>query len=101
MKLSAFEPALDLIDGRSRVLFVGEIDLKVILRARIPRALLRKRMTRAGDDPPAGTGETDHRRMPDAAACAGQQQGAARLVCAGRHRGSISRIKPRLRPRRA
>src|ERR1043166_1905570 len=88
MKLAAFEPPLDLRNRRKRVLLVREIDLDVILRPGLPRAFLRKRMTRAGDDAPAGTGETDHRGVPDATAGPGEQQGAARLICAGGHRGS-------------
>src|SRR5689334_17423956 len=98
MKLAAFEAALDLRNRRERVLLVGEVDLDVILGARLPWTFFRKRMARTGDDAPARAGETDHRCMPNAAAGTGEQQGAARLISAGRHRCTLSRVKPRLGP---
>src|SRR5215471_7347245 len=101
MKLAASEPALDLCNRRERVRLVSEIDLDVILGTCLPRTFLGKGMARTGDDAPAGTGKTDHGRVSDAAARPGEQQRAARLICASRHRRSLSRIKPRLGPRAA
>jgi hypothetical protein len=72
--------SLDLGDRARGVGVVGEVDLDVILRSHLPRAVLRKRMARAGDDAPAGGREADHGGMADAAAGAGQQQRAARLL---------------------
>ena len=92
----------------SRVRRVGEIDLDVILRPHLPRAVLREGVARAGDHAPAGGREALHRRMADAAARAGEQQRAARLVVVrSRHVSSSqalhasSRIQPRLGPRLA
>src|SRR5207302_8259236 len=91
MELTALEPVLDLGDRRKRVVRIGEIDLDMIFRPRFPRAFLRERMPRAGDHPPAGAGKPLDRRMTDAAAGAGQQQGAARMVgWRGRHARSGS-----------
>src|SRR5262249_17640700 len=92
---------LDFRNRPERALLVSEIDLDVILGTCLPRTFLGEGMARTGDDAPAGTGKTDHRRVPDAAAGAGEQQRAARLICASRHRRSLSRIKPRLGPRAA
>src|SRR5262249_20184682 len=71
--------------GRGRI---GEIDLDVILRSHLPRAILRERMARAGDDAPARGREALYRRVADAAACSGEEQRAARLVgLRARHEG--------------
>src|SRR5205823_5753845 len=101
MQVTMAKPPLDLGDRLARVVGIGKVDLDVVLGAGLPRALLGERMARAGDHPPAGAGEADDGRMPDAAARAGQQQGAARLVVLrGRHLSSPawSWIKPRLCP---
>src|ERR1051326_9574520 len=96
MELTALQPLLDLRNRYERVLLVREVDLDVIFGTRFPRTLLGKGMARTRDDAPARTGKTDHRGMPDAAARTGEEQRAARLGCASRHRRSVSRIKPRL-----
>ena len=83
MQLAVIEPRLDQGNRRIGARGVGEIDLDVILRSHLPRAVFRKAVARAGDHAPAGGGEALHRRVPDAAACAGQQQGAARVVGGG------------------
>ncbi len=80
VQLAVGQPPLDFVDGVLGVVGIGEIDLDVILRAHLPRAILRKRMARAGDDAPAGGGEALHRGVADAAAGSGEQQRAARLV---------------------
>ena len=79
----ALDAPLDLADRRERVLGIGEVDLDVVLRARLPRAILREGMARAGDDAPAGRGEALDRRMADAAARPGEEQRAARQVGSG------------------
>ena len=101
MQLAVVEPVLDLGDRRIGARGVGEIDLDVILRAHLPRAVFRKAVARAGDHAPAGGGEALHRRVADAAACAGEQQGAARLVGIGIRHSALSRIHPHLAPRLA
>ena len=80
---SPSQPALGLGDRRVGVLGIGQIDLDVILRSRLPRAVFRERMPRAGDDAPAGGGKSLHRGVADAAAGSGEQQRAARLVGVG------------------
>src|SRR6266498_4123796 len=86
MQLTVLEPALDLGDGDRGAVRIRQIDLDVILGTGFPGAFLREWVARAGDDPPAGAGESLHRRVADAAARAGQQQGAAGCV---RHAGLI------------
>ena len=78
VQLAVFEAALDLGDRVRGVRDVAEVDLDVILGPGFPRTVFRERMARAGDDAPARGREALHRRMPDAAAGAGQQQRAAR-----------------------
>ena len=68
------------------VVVVGEVDLDVILRAGVPRAVFGKGMPRAGDDAPAGRGEADHGGVPDAAAGPGQKQRAPRRIGGRRHK---------------
>ena len=63
-----------LADGFQRVLGIGQVDLNVVLRARLPGAVLREGVARAGDDAPAGRGEALDRGMADAARGAGQDQ---------------------------
>src|SRR5579883_15774 len=74
MQRAAFEALTDFSNGARRVVVIGEVDLDVILRSRAPRALLRERVARTGDDAPARRGEADHGRMTDAPAGPGQQQ---------------------------
>ena len=80
MQLAIVQALLDLVDCRKRAIRIGEIDLDVVLRAHLPRAVLRKCMTRAGDDAPAGGREALDGEMADAAARPGQEQRTARLV---------------------
>src|ERR1039458_2001692 len=80
VQLVALDPPPDLLDGRKGVGFVRQIDLDVILGSGLPRAVLRERMARAGDHAPAGGREALDGGVADAAACSGEQQGAARLV---------------------
>src|SRR6185312_2658659 len=100
MKLPMFEPPLDLVDRLERIGLVREIDLDVIFRSRLPRAILRKGMTRTGDDAPAGGREPFDRRVADAAACPSEQQGASRFFRRTGHDGAntSSGIEPRLDP---
>src|SRR5579859_8251934 len=76
MQRAALKTLPDLSHGADGVGGIGEVDLDVILRPRVPRTFLGERMPRAGDDAPAGGGEADHGGVPDAAAGAGQKQGA-------------------------
>src|SRR5258705_190151 len=69
-----------LTDGYERVWGVSAVDRDVVLRTRLPWAVLRKRVTRTGDHAPAGGRETLDCRMPDPAACSGQEQCSARLI---------------------
>ena len=85
MQLTFRQPALDFIDRLRRVGRIAEIDLNVVFGPGLPRTVFRKRMARAGNDAPAGGRKTLHRRMADPAACAGQQQRAARAVVGNRH----------------
>ena len=48
------EALLHVGDGAAGVVGIGEIDLEVILRPHLPRAILGKGVARAGDDPPSG-----------------------------------------------
>src|ERR1700674_1623718 len=92
MQLTVVEALFDFGDRPDGVLRIGEIDLDVVLGAGLPRALLGKRMARAGDHPPAGAGKALDRGVTDAAAGAGQEQRAARLVSLrARHVRSNSR----------
>jgi hypothetical protein len=84
-----FQPLLHHGDGLHRVVWIGEIDLDVVIRPRLPRAILGKAVTRAGDHPPASRGEALHRGMPDAAGRAGQDQGLALFIGDLRHSGKI------------
>src|SRR5262249_28591820 len=90
MQFTALEPPPDLGNRAQRVVGIAEVDLDVILGPRVPRALFRKRMPRAGDDAPAGRGKADHGRVPDAAARTGEQQRPPRQIGRGRH--SFSRL---------
>src|SRR6202023_23737 len=74
---------LDVGDGGEGRVFVGEIDLDVVLGAHRPRAVFREGVARAGDDAPSGGGEALDGGMADAAARSGEQQGAAGLVGGG------------------
>ena len=77
---AAFQPLADFRNRPRGVGVVGEVDLDVVLGSRVPRAVFRKRMPRAGDDAPAGAGKADHRGVADAAAGPGQKQRAPRRV---------------------
>jgi len=109
----AVQPIPDLSDGARRVVGIGEIDLDVVFGPCFPRAVLRKRMARAGDHAPAGGGEAFDRRMADPAARSREEQRAARLVClrtghaipemvllCDRQVDASLRVEPRLVPRR-
>ena len=75
-----------------RVAGLGEIDLDVIFRSHLPRAVFRERVARAGDHPPAGRREALDGGVADAAACSGEQKRAARLVrMRRRHEGPSPR----------
>ncbi|GCC47718.1 hypothetical protein chiPu_0032117 [Chiloscyllium punctatum] len=54
MQLVIVQPLPDLRDRAHGVVMAAEIDLDVIFRPGAPRANLRKRMPREGDDAPAG-----------------------------------------------
>src|SRR5260370_7915332 len=81
--MPVLEPGLDLGKADRGIGRIRQIDLVVILGTGFPGAFLRERVARTSDDPPACAGESLHGRMADAAACAGQQQGAAGVVLAG------------------
>jgi len=86
VQLLVVEPPFDFCNRLVRVVFVGKIDLDVVLGPRFPRAVFRERMTRARNDAPAGGRKPFDRRVADAAACSGQKQRAAWLVrLRGRH----------------
>src|SRR3954454_6063530 len=87
MQHAAFETVADVGDRAGGISGGGEVDLDVVLRARVPRTILRERMPRAGDHAPAGRGETDHGGMAYAAASPGQEQRAARRIGRLRHEG--------------
>src|ERR1700730_13166544 len=89
MQFAAFQPFADFRNRPRGVVMVGEVDLDVILRSGAPRTFLRKGMTRAGDDAPAGAGKADHGGMADAATGAGQKQRAPWGVGGNRH-GDLS-----------
>src|SRR5581483_974659 len=116
VQLVALDAPPDLLDRGYRVLLVGEIDLDVVLRSRLPGTVFRERMARAGDHAPARGRKPLDGGVADAAAGSGQEQGTARLVglaarhggpvtythlwspaCAGTS-GALSRIEPRLAP---
>src|SRR6185312_8890669 len=80
---------LDLGDRGERVRLIREVDLDVILGARLPWAIFGKRMAGAGDDAPTGGREALDRSVPDAAACSGEKQSAARLICLGTRHGRM------------
>ena len=61
-----FQLLLHHADGAHGVFGVGKINFDMILRPRIPRAVFRKGIARAGDDAPAGGGKAFHRGMPNA-----------------------------------
>ena len=83
VELAAGQPLAHLAHRAQRVLRIGEVDLDVVLRPRGPRAILRERVPRAGDHAPARAREALDGRMPDAAACAGEDQRAAFFVRGG------------------
>src|SRR3954464_4274072 len=97
MQHPAFETVADVGDRARGIGGGGEVDLDMVLRACVPRTILRERMPRAGDHAPAGRGETDHGGMADAAARPGQEQRTARRVGRLRHEGlsgwSVIRIR--------
>ena len=75
------EPALGkalphFADGRFDIVRVREVELEMIFRSHLPRAVLGKGMARAGDDTPARRGKSLHGRVADAPRGAGQQHGA-------------------------
>ena len=74
------QPFLHHGDRLHRVVRVGEVDLDVVLWPRLPRTILGKAVTRAGDHPPASRGEALHRRVADAPGRAGQDQGLALFI---------------------
>jgi hypothetical protein len=80
MQLVTIEPALDLGDRLGGIAFVSEVDLDVILRSGLPRAILRERMTRAGDHAPPGGRESLDGGVAYASACSGQKQRSSRLI---------------------
>ncbi len=80
VQLVAVQAALDFLDRLQGLGLVGEIDLDVVLGSCVPRAILRERVARAGDYPPAGGREALDGRMPNAAARSGEEQRAARLI---------------------
>src|SRR6516165_3594454 len=59
---------------------IGKIDLNMIFGPHLPRAVLRKRVARAGDDAPPGCRKSLNRGVADATARSSEQEGAARLV---------------------
>ena len=85
MQLAMIEALLDFTDGFDRVSRISEIDLDVILRTRLPWAVLRKRVTRTGDHAPARGRETLDCGVPDPAACSGQEQSSPRLIVVWRN----------------
>ena len=84
-----FQPLLHHGDRLHRIVGIGEVDLDVVFRPGLPRAILGKAVTRAGDHPPAGRGEALHRGMADAPGRAGQDQGLALFIRDLRHPGKI------------
>jgi hypothetical protein len=98
----AMQPALGLGDRLFGVFRIGEIDLDVILRARLPRTILWKGMPRTGDDAPAGGGKTLHCGVANAATCSSEEERAARVVGCRRHviyRAPFSLVMRGLDPR--
>ena len=90
---AVFQPLADFRNPPRGVGMIGKIDLDVILGPGSPWALLGKGMPRTGDDAPARAGKTDHRRMTDATAGAGQKQRAPRSVVGRvRHGVLLSRV---------
>ena len=73
---AAAQAVADLLDAALHVVGLGEVDLHVVLVAARPRAEHAEGLARHGDHPPAAGAELLHRRMADAAARAGQHQGA-------------------------
>src|SRR4051794_4376478 len=90
MQHAAFETVADVGDRAGGIGGGGEVDLDMVLRARVPRTILRERMPRAGDHAPAGRGETDHGGMADAAARPGQEQRTARRIAGGLRHEDLS-----------
>ncbi len=72
---AAGEARADLLDAAADIDRIGEVELHVVLAAARPRAERAEGLARDGDDPPAAGAEFLDRRMADAAACAGQNQG--------------------------
>src|SRR5205085_5980387 len=98
MQRAAFQPPADFGNRAGGVVMVSKVDLDVVLRPRVPRAVFRERMPRAGDDAPAGRRKADHGGVSDAAAGSGQKQRAPRRVGGRRHkRFSFSSSCPALR----
>src|SRR5262249_50615223 len=80
MQFAVVEPLLDVGNRRERAVGIGKIDLNMIFGPHLPRAVLRKRVARAGDDAPPGCRKSLNRGVADATARSSEQEGAARLV---------------------
>ena len=87
MQGTTFKTVAHVGNGRSQVVVVAEIDLDVIFRACFPWTMLRERHARAGNYPPAGAGKSLYCRVADAAAGAGQYDGA--FCCLVGHPGFL------------
>src|SRR5690606_29743380 len=70
-----FQPVTDFRHRDADILGIGQIDLDMIFGPGRPWAILRESLPGAGDDAPSFHGKTLHRRMADAAARPGQNDG--------------------------
>jgi len=80
VELASVQASLDLDNGCARPLGIGEINLDVVLRSHLPRAIFGKGVSRAGNHAPAGGRKALDGGMAYAAARPGQQERAALLV---------------------
>ena len=86
------EIVLGLGDEAIEIGGLAEIGGDVVGPVRVAPAFRRHPLARAGDDPPPGVAEALDRRVPDAAAGAGQQQDFSFVAhCASTLRGKLER----------
>src|SRR5690606_36112698 len=74
-----------LLDGAQCILRIRQIDLDMVLRPHLPRAILWEWLARASNHPPSGGGEPLYGGVANPARGAGKNQSFSLGITAGRH----------------